>query len=76
MDDISIDRLILDIPGLTPGEARELAQKVGEGLSTAKAPAPSGSFETLTVDLNGQAGSRNIPRLANAIVSSLLRQIG
>jgi len=74
MDDISIDRLILDMPGLTAGEAKELAQKVGDGL--AAATAPSGSFETLTVDLNDQAGSRNVPRLANAIVSSLLRQIG
>ena len=74
MDDISIDRLVFDLPGLTAAEAKELAQRVGDGL--AAATAPSGSFETLTVDLNDQAESRDVSRLANAIVSSLLRQIG
>lgn len=74
MDDISIGRLIFEIPGLTPGEAAEVAKQVGEGLAASSVSA--GSFETLTVDLNDQAGSRDVPRLARAIVSSLARQIG
>jgi hypothetical protein len=74
MDDIYIERLVLDIPGLSPEHAKELAKKVGEGLAQ-KAP-PEGSFGTLTVDLNDQAASKNLPRLADEIVDSLLRQIG
>lgn len=74
MDDILIDRLVLDIPGLTTAQAKELSQRVGEKLAAA---APHrGSFGTLTVDLNEQATSRNLPRLAEAIADSLLRQIG
>jgi hypothetical protein len=73
MDDISIDRLIFDLPGLTPEQARDVARKVGESLAAlAKAPA---SFDTLRVDLNQQADGKDVPRLANAIVSSLLRQM-
>jgi len=74
MDDILIDRLVLDIPGLTAAQAKELSQRVGEKLAAASPH--GGSFGTLTVDLNEQATSRNLPRLAEAIAASLLRQIG
>jgi hypothetical protein len=74
MADISIDRLVFEVPGLTAGEAGELAQRVGAGLS--KLSIPSAAFGTLTVDLNEQASSHDIPRLANAIVDSLIRQMG
>lgn len=74
MDDILIDRLVLDIPGLTTAQAKELSQRVGEKLAAASPH--DGSFGTLTVDLNEQAASRNLPRLAEAIADSLLRQIG
>jgi hypothetical protein len=74
MDDILIDRLVLDIPGLTPTQAKELSQRVGQGLADAKPK--EGSFGSLTVDLNEQATSRNLPRLAEEIVDSILRQIG
>jgi hypothetical protein len=47
---------------------------VGEKLAAASPH--EGSFGTLTVDLNEQAASRNLPRLAEAIAASLLRQIG
>ena len=73
MDDISIDRLILDVPGLTPDKAKDVAQKVAESLA-ALATAP-GSFDTLRVDLTQQDDGKDVPRLANAIVSSLLRQM-
>jgi hypothetical protein len=74
MDDILIDRLVLNIPGLTTAQAEELSDRVGKGL--AAAPLPKGEFGTLTVDLNDQATSRNLPHLADEIVNSLLRQIG
>jgi hypothetical protein len=74
MDDIYIERLVLNIPGLSTENAKELAKQVGNGLAQKKPP--EGSFGTLTVDLNEQAMSRNLPRLADEIVNSLLRQIG
>ena len=74
MDDIYIERLVLDIPGLSTENAKELSKRVGDGL--AKKSPKEGSFGTLTVDLNEQATSRNLPRLADEIVDSLLRQIG
>ena len=74
MDDISIDRLVLDLPGLGSDEALELAKQVGEKLAAAS-PKP-GRFASLTVDLNEQARSRDLPRLADAVVESLLEQMG
>lgn len=74
MDDIYIERLVLDIPGLSTEQAKELTKRVGDGL--AKKSPPEGDFGTLTVDLNEQATSRNLPRLADEIVDSLLRQMG
>jgi hypothetical protein len=83
VDDIYIDRLVIDLPGMTGAQAKELSKQVGAGLAgalssnQAKAKtAAGGSFGTLTVDLNEQAASRSLPRLAEEIVSSLLRQIG
>jgi hypothetical protein len=74
VDDITIDRLVLDIPGLTVAEAKQLSEQVGKGL--ADASPKEGSFGTLTVDLNDEAVSRNLPRLADMIVDAILRQIG
>jgi hypothetical protein len=74
MDDIYIERLVLNIPGLSTENAKELAKRVGDGLAQKKPR--EGDFGNLTVDLNEQATSRNLPRLADEIVSSLLRQIG
>ena len=74
MDDITIDRLVLNIPGLTVAEAQELSGRVGERL--ADASLKPGDFGNLSVDLNDQAVSRNLPRLADMIVDSILRQIG
>ena len=74
MDDIYIERLVLDIPGLSTEHAKELSKRVGDGLAR-KAPR-EGSFGALTVDLNEQATSRNLPRLADEIVDSIMKQIG
>lgn len=79
MDDIMIDRLVLDIPGLTVDQARKVSEQVGQKLADAApkdAPAEERSFGTLTVDLNDEAISRNLPRLADIIVDSILQQIG
>ncbi|HEX3153141.1 MAG TPA: hypothetical protein VHV32_00890 [Candidatus Angelobacter sp.] len=74
MDDISIDRLVLNVPGLSAEEAQNLATRVGLGL--AAAPAAPGSYGTLSVELNDEALTRDLPRLANGIVVLLLEQMG
>jgi hypothetical protein len=74
MDDILIERLVLDIPSLTPAQAEELSEQVGKGLVAAKPK--EGSFGSLIVDLNDEAVARDLPRLAEAIVDSIMQQIG
>ena len=80
IDEISIDRLILDIPGLDAAQARDLAHHVGEALA-ASASADTGAFsganfDALAVDLNHPVSAGNMPRLADAIVRALLTQMG
>ncbi len=86
MDEISIDRLVLDIPGLRSEEARKVAARVGQGLAdsgTAKHVAASvgdEGFDALSIDLNDNPlnyhTASGTSRLADAIVASLLKQIG
>jgi hypothetical protein len=76
MDEISIDRLVLEVPGLSPDAAGELAQRVGAGLSAANTSRAAGSFRRLQVNLEGPYNGDDIPRLADAIVQSVMRRIG
>jgi len=75
MDEISIDRLIFDIPGLNVEQARDLAQCVGEELAVAVSNT-EGFFDALAVNLNSPATRASIPRLAESIVRALLSQMG
>jgi hypothetical protein len=74
MDDILIDRMVLDIPGLTPDQAEDVALRVGKGLAESKAR--PGTFSNLSVTLDPAATGAETPRLANLILAALLRQIG
>ena len=74
MDEIMIDRLVLDLPGMTTARAGELTKRIGEGLAAASKT--GGSFGSLTIDLNEQALSRDLPHLAENIVDAIMRQIG
>jgi hypothetical protein len=81
MDEILIDRLVLEVPGLTPAAAEQLAKKVGEGLASAAntgnaKPAQGGGFSHLTVNWEDHLDGSNMPRLADAIVQAVMRQIG
>jgi hypothetical protein len=86
MDEISIDRLVLDIPGLTPELAREVAERVGQGLGDAGPAKHTASsvgdvgFDAIFIDLNDTALSyrsgSSTSRLSDAIVASLLKQMG
>jgi hypothetical protein len=74
MDDIYIERLILDVPGLTTGQAEELSGQVAKGLADARPG--NGNFRSLLVELNDQPTDSDLPRLAAAIVESIVQQIG
>ena len=90
MDEISIDRLVFEIPGLNAAQARDLAQRVGAGIAAASArydtAFKAAKFDALAVDLNDLAlnnlapndlaARQGVPRLAEAIVSALLIQMG
>jgi hypothetical protein len=80
MDEISIDRLVLDIPGLNAAQARDLAQRVGVGIAAASGrdntAYKGATFDALAVDLNDLPANQGIPRLAEAIVNALLIQMG
>lgn len=76
MDEISIDRLILEIPGLNAAQARDLAQRVGEGLAAHVSSSTQTSFDSLSVDLNSPEAGQNIPRLADSVVRAVLMQMG
>ena len=73
MDEITIDRLTLDIPGLNPRQAKEVAELVGAGL--AAAGNVSGSFDALPLELDARTPTGDLPRLADAIVHALLAQM-
>ena len=74
MDDITIDRLVLDIPGITPARAMELSRFLGQELATASSA--GGNFSNITVDLAEGDNTSDTPALAKSIAASLLRQIG
>jgi hypothetical protein len=88
MDEISIDRLVLDLPGLTLEQARDVAERVGQGLADAEAGRVKHTasyvgdegFDALSVDLNDKGlnyrAAAGTSRLADAIVASLLKQMG
>lgn len=74
MDEIMIDQLLLEIPGLSPADAPRVAERVGQGLAAAQ-----GGVEfhgDLTIDLNHQAASHGWEQLADAIVNSVIERIG
>ena len=73
MNEISIERLTLDIPGLTPRQAKEVAERVGAGLAAARNV--SGSFDALPLELDARTSTGDLPRLADAIVHALLAQM-
>lgn len=68
--EVRIDRLVLDIPGLDPAQARSLALGIAEGLAKAGA---SGEHKSVSVPL----ASGNLPQadLATRIVAALMERL-
>lgn len=77
MDDIAIDRLILEVPGFTGDRAEDLARRIGAQL--ALGTAGPGVFGHIGITLDADSVDAQEPhpeRLATSIVAALLRQIG
>ena len=72
MTDVSIGRLVLDIPGLDAAAAREVALGIAEGLAGAGL---TGEHAAMPLILDPRPGEPPA-RLAARIVQSLLQRIG
>lgn len=67
---VKIDRLVLDIPGLDPGQVRLVAQGVAEGLALAGA---AGEHARVSVPLTAMPGAPQ--DLAARIVAALMERL-
>lgn len=72
MDAVHIDRLTLDVPGLSELEGARLASLVAERLAAAELPAEAAPRGTLRVDLSACAGERcDLHALSERIVTAI-----
>lgn len=72
MSDVTIDRLVLDLPGIDAATARTLALGIAEGLAGAQIDGDHAGL-SITVDPSAAAQPQ---RLAAHIVQTLLQRIG
>jgi hypothetical protein len=73
---MQIDKLVLDVPGLTAAEARRLAELVGAGLGEAAMPL-NGPRREGSLALTVKMGSNNdVASMARVIVARLLAELG
>ena len=71
MTEVQIDRLILQVPGLSVADGRRLAQQVADGLGRLTGGL---NVAALRLDLRGAAGA-GVDELAQQIVAALLREV-
>jgi hypothetical protein len=72
--DVSIDRLVLDMPGRSAEEARRIALLVADGLAAAGALPQAGDLPTMRVAVTGDPHSDSAT-IARRIVVATLREI-
>jgi hypothetical protein len=66
--DITIDRLVLDLPGVSPARAASLAQGIGERLAMSGL---TGEFAQVNVTLASGDGAELAQRIAAALMERL-----
>jgi hypothetical protein len=76
MDEILIDRLVFEIPGMGPDQARQVAEKVGAALGAGAKAGDSAAISHLAIEWDEQRDGHDPARLADAIVKAVMRQIG
>jgi hypothetical protein len=74
MGDIRIDRLALQVPGLTAADGRRLALQVAHGLAAAGAAGGGRAVPALRLDMTAAPGA-GVDELAEQIVAEVLRQL-
>jgi hypothetical protein len=73
VDGLTIDRLTLNVEGMSPADARRLALEVARGLEAA-VPGAHGDVPVLRLDLTAAADA-GVSELARQIVAELVRQV-
>ena len=74
MSDIQIDRLTLQVPGLSPADGRRLALQIAEGLGAAGTTLSARDIPALRIDLT--AGPKTgVDELARQVIAEILRQV-
>jgi hypothetical protein len=75
MTKINIDRLTLKLSGLSQDQGQHLARLIAEGLATSEISShPARDSPNLQMNITAQPNA-NVDRLANQIVSEVLRQL-
>jgi hypothetical protein len=75
MDEIRIDRLTLQLSGITEPQGRRLAMLITEGLAAADVPAGIAAAQgAIRVDL-GAGPSGSVDALSERVVAEVLRQL-
>jgi hypothetical protein len=75
MSGISIDRLALQIPGISEEEARELAAAIGQNLAQVDYPPGVRNLPMLRIDLSPEWAGSDRALMAEQITSEILMQI-
>jgi hypothetical protein len=73
---IAINRMTLDVPGLSERQARDLAQRVAAGLAAATGLPDGADASSIRIDLPAEAHAGDLSALARRIVAATLRSLG
>jgi hypothetical protein len=74
MPGISIDEMMLDLPGMTESQGRRLAMGIAHGLAVAGVSSTTGEVPALRIDLTADAGADS-DVLARRVVAEIVRQL-
>ena len=73
---LSIDRMMLHVPGLPEHQARALAEHVAAGLAAATGLPDGTDMPAIRLDLPSLTSAGDVAALARQIVAATLRAIG
>jgi hypothetical protein len=74
MSGLAIDRLVLNLPPMSPGDARRVALLVAAGLAQATGVAGAGEVPAMSVNIPAAAPG-DLTTLSERIIAGALRQI-
>ncbi len=71
---VEIDKLALEMPGLSAEEGRRLAEMVAEGLGGVEWP--RSAPDSIDAEIVAEPGSTGLEQMARMIVAEIRRQLG